>query len=170
MLSSIQLSNSQASAPGLFAAPGPPSVSSPPSLPMRGAERRETRGRARPSERPTSRPTRLIEACPLRLRSGEAPLGAPRAAISVPVGRASGRATGRLAAFLLGRLPPPFAARRVQPLKADPHSGAGRLAGASREWGYKPRPRAPPPAPPSVCLRKTPLGGWDDRTISRSWE
>ena len=41
----------------------------------------------------------------------------------------------------------------------------GRSPGAAREQGYKSRPQGPHPAPPSVCLRKTPLGGQDEHRI-----
>jgi hypothetical protein len=55
---------------------------------------------------------------------------------------------------------------RVQPLKAAPLSGGGRVPATSRVRGYEPRPRAPHPAPSSARLRKTPLVEQDKRTIS----
>src|SRR5665647_99868 len=56
-----------------------------PSLPKRGERSAEKRGGVRSllSGRRAARHS-LFEACPLRLRDGEAPLGAPQAAISVP--------------------------------------------------------------------------------------
>ncbi len=54
------------------------------------------------------------------------------------------------------------AARRrpsVQPLKAAGHNAGGRLAGASRVRGYKPRPRAPPPPHVRQCPAERPSRG-----------
>jgi hypothetical protein len=55
----------------------------------------------------------------------------------------AGRRGRAHSAPLIRRASARLRSRRVQPLKADPPSGAGRLAGASRERGYEPRPRAP---------------------------
>ncbi len=63
-----------------------------------------------------------------------------------PRGRASGRRQGHNGAPVwqaFARLRP----HRVQPLKAEPRSGPGRLPEASRVRGYEPRPQAPHPAP-----------------------
>jgi hypothetical protein len=61
------------------------------------------------------------------------------------------------------------AARRrpsVQPLKAAGHNAGGRLAGASRVRGYKPRPRAPPPPHVRQCPAERPSRGvTGDRNI-----
>ena len=56
---------------------------------------------------------------------------------------------------------PPSFRTIVQPLRADPPSGAGRLAGASRAQGYEPCPRAPPPPRiPEASCRNAPRVGW----------
>ena len=106
------------------------------------------------------------EACPLRLRSRR---GASRRSTGgdlCPRGR-SFRAGAGASWPPISR--PAFASlctRRVQPLKADPRSGTGRLPGASRGRGYEPRTQAPRPAPSSLRLRKTPLDERDKRTNS----
>ena len=57
-----------------------------------------------------------------------------------------------------GRLPPPVAPAHVQPLKADPPSGAGRLAGASREWITNPPAGAASTEPHFRGSRSEPRG------------
>ena len=77
------------------------------------------------------------------LCEGRSPSGAPRVAISVPGAVASGRGRGPPGPPIrqaFARLRP----RRVQPFKAVPRSGDGRLPEASRVRGYEPRPQAPP--------------------------
>ena len=126
-------------------------VSSLPPNKRGGAERRETQGFARPLERPARPPDTLGEACPLRVRSGEAPLGAPLAAISDPgsalpgprpvcprVFKRAGSTPERAlrAARRLGR---PCPASSSQRGRNAPRSGPG----TSRVRGYEPRPQAP---------------------------
>ena len=100
-------------------------------------------------------------------KAGAPPSDAPPVAFLVPVGRASGRATGRLAALPgTGRLPPPLLTRRVQPLKAAGRNAGGRLAGASRVRGYEPRPQAPPlPHVQRASAERPSLGGDSPRII-----
>ncbi len=93
---------------------------------------------------------RLLSPCD----RGKAPPGAPLAAFlsSDPFFRAgSDRSLAARSRIRRGfaRLHP----SHVQPLKAAPHSGGGRGPKASRARGYEPRPRAPPPAPPSFASR-----------------
>ena len=76
---------------------------------MRGAERRQTRRCARPPERlaqpPDTLAKRVLSACD----RGEAPPGAPLAAIYVPGAVASGRVRGPPGLPSAGRLSPAFA-------------------------------------------------------------
>jgi len=82
------------------------------------------------------------EACPLRLRGGEAPLGAPLAAISVPGSALPGTR----------HLPVP-----VQPSsRRRGHSAPRSGPEASRVPAYEAGPRAPHPAPSSRRLATTP--------------
>ena len=122
-----------------------------------GVERRETRRLARPPERSEDRPERL-GAFPFPLRSGKDASRRSTCGDFCPRGRSSvaGRKDSLQRSLPDRRGFRPRASRPVQPLKADPRSGAGRLPRASREQGCKPCARAPHPAPPSVCLRKTP--------------
>ena len=82
--------------------------------------------------------------------TGECPRlhGAPAAFFLSPRGRTSGRACGMACQASLRAALAAVVAHRVQPSKADPRSGVGRLAGASRVRGYESRARAPHPAPP----------------------
>jgi len=73
-------------------------------------------------------------------------LGAPLAAICVPGAVLPEVDRMCLRPIRCGRLRHPLSPH-VQPLKADPRSGAGRRPGASRVRGYEPRPQAPHPAP-----------------------
>jgi len=88
------------------------------------------------------------------------PSGAPRGGDFCPRGRASG---GRftIAPSEGPRTTPagfrPPSPAPVQPLKAEPRSGPGRLPAASRVRGYEPRPQAPHPAPRSASVCRTPL-------------
>ena len=104
--------------------------------------------KARGTARQGAHPVRLFtQAC--------GPRGASRravSAISVPGAVTSGRKRSP-------RGPPIGAAsaalrlRRVQPLKAGPRSGAGRLAGASRARGLRSRARGRRPEPHERCNR-----------------
>ena len=122
-----------------------------------GVERRETRRLARPPERSEDRPERL-GAFPFPLRSGKDASRRSTCGDFRPRGRSSvaGRKDSLQRSLPDRRGFRPRASRPVQPLKADPRSGAGRLPRASRELACKANARAPHPAPPSVCLRKTP--------------
>ena len=99
----------------------------------------------------------VCETCPLRLRSRRERLSALRwRRFLVPRGRASG---GRQdvpsgPSVRSGCAAP--SRPRVQPLKADPRSGAGRRPRASRVRGDEPRPQAPHPVPSSLRLRRRP--------------
>src|SRR6185437_9702314 len=64
-------------------------------LPVREAERRETRRLARPPERLAKPPDTLARRAAPACDRGSAPLGAPPAAVSVPRRRASRRRTER---------------------------------------------------------------------------
>jgi hypothetical protein len=76
----------------LWSAPGTPSVPSPHTPPSRGAERRQTRERAKLPERLAKPPETPCEGVSSALAIGhEAPPGAPLAAFCVPLSRASGR-------------------------------------------------------------------------------
>jgi len=104
------------------------------------------------------------------LRRDASPSGAPRCGDFCPRGRASGcRFTAAPSegprATPAGFRPPSPAP--VQPLKAEPRSGPGRLPAASRVRGYEPRPQAPPPCPTfSERLQNAPrLGQGRDRGI-----
>ena len=98
--------------------------------------------------------------------TGCEPAGASRRAIAaflfagpcfrVPV---YGRSVRRPRATPAGFRPPSPAP--VQPLKAEPRSGPGRLPATSRVRGCEPRPQAPHPTPPSRRLMRAPLGGWN---------
>src|SRR6185312_5563429 len=73
----------------------------------------------------------------------EAPPGAPLAAFSVPLGPRFRSATGHDGPYP-ERWPPLLHRPHVQPCSwAAGRNAGGRLAGASRERGYEPRPRAP---------------------------
>ena len=91
---------------------------------------------------------------------GASPSGAPPCGFLVPGAVLPGADPG---AALRPPRPegfrPPSFRTIVQPLRAGPRSGAGRLAGASREWGYKPRPRAPPPPHVKQCPAERPSRG-----------
>lgn len=140
--------------PGVFNRPGArtaPGLSSP-VLPSRLPS--GERGGGAPEGAPT---LRLAAGAPLRARARRLP--ALHLRLFCPRGSASGR----------GRDPqgPPiraaFAAlrpRRVQPLKAAPHSGGGLRPGASRSCGYKPQQRAPPPPHARQCPAERPSRGW----------
>jgi hypothetical protein len=132
----------QASLPVLFKAPGrPPSPSAP----------SKAEGDGAPSGAP------VFLSC--RTPNGECGrLPALHRGFSVPGTVTSGRATEDFSSRAFARFRP----LRVQPFKADPRRGAGRLPEASRVRGYEPRPQAPHPIPSSKRLAKTPLGGPDD--------
>ena len=135
-----------------------------------GVERRETRRLARPPERSEDRPERL-GAFPFPLRSGKDASRRSTCGDFRPRGRSSvaGRKDSLQRSLPDRRGFRPRASRPVQPLKADPRSGAGRLPGASRELACKANARAPHPAPPSVCLRRRPRAERDVRTIVSEW-
>ena len=59
--------------------------------------------------------------------------------------------------------------RPREPSRAGPPSAPGRLAGASRERGYEPRPRAPHPTPLTRRLMRTPSSGWDEGIKSQDY-
>ena len=138
------------SSPVFFAAPGAPSF-----LPRASG--------AFPDPRRESEGTERREAHPFnaRLARREHPwrrVRAPRrsiAAIFVP-GAVLPGADGELFAPLIQAAFAALRQLRVQPSKADPRSGAGRLPEASRERGYEPRPQAPRLAPSSKRLATTP--------------
>jgi hypothetical protein len=93
-------------------------------------------------------------------------LPAPHLRLFCPRNRASGRATRE--AF---GSPDPGGSRRPSspaassPLRAAGHSAGGRLAGASRCQGYKPRQQAPPPPRVRQCPAERPSRGVGLRTI-----
>ena len=122
-----------------------------------GVERRETRRLARPPERSEDRPERL-GAFPFPLRSGKDASRRSTCGDFRPRGRSSvaGRKDSLQRSLPDRRGFRPRASRPVQPLKADPRSGAGRLPRASREQGCKPCARAPHPDPPPKCPATAP--------------
>ena len=114
-----------------------------------------------------SRPTRSARRV-LSVAGGEAPPGAPLGGVLCPR-RPCFRAGHRKSRSDLSIRAAPAALRvpLVQPFKAAPHSGGGRLAGASRARGYEPRPQAPRPTPPSFASRENaPSSGWDEEVYS----
>ena len=112
---------------------------------------------------PTDVPPRPEGSSGRALQAGASPSGTPPRLFSPR--RRSFRAER-------GPLGPPIRAasaalrsRRVQPFWAAPRSGSGRLAGASRLRGYKPRRRAPPPPHVRQCPAERPKRGVVNRNI-----
>ncbi len=138
--------------PYSLAAPGTPSFIL---RPLEGAERRETRGawRTHPG-RLAKPPDTPGEARRLR-GDGGAPLGAPLRRFLSP-GPCFRARTGGLSPSPIRAAFAALHPRRVQPLKAAPHSRGGRRPEASRCRGYEPQQQAPHPAPSSKRLAKTP--------------
>jgi hypothetical protein len=127
--------------------------------------------RKKPGERSAERRTKQSTPGEARraLGEGHTPLGAPprRFWASGPCFRG---ANGGLFAHLIPRLSP-RSSGPVQPSKAEPRSGPGRLPDASRVRGCEPRPRAPhQPAPglpgsgPLKSLRHQDASRWRPRT------
>ena len=138
----IQFSNSQGSAAPVLCGAGTPSSSLFPSAKARGWRARAARHAVR---------CRTLSSKVWRLSARHRGFFCPRGRSFRARTRGGFRLNPIRRAF--ARLRP----RRVQPLKADPRSGAGRLPGASRERGYvRPRPQAPHFAPSPKRLAKTP--------------
>jgi hypothetical protein len=135
--------------------------------PVRGAERRETRERARLPERLAKPPDTPIEACPLPLRSGRGASRRSTRGFSVP-GTALPGADGGLLTLLIQAAFAALHRARTAKSTAAGLSASGRRPRASRVPAYKAGPRAPHPAPSSVCLRKTPLDEQDGKDYSHS--
>jgi len=111
--------------------------------PPRGAERRQTRGFARPPERlakpPETLARRLLPPCDRR----KAPPGAPLAAVSVPLGPRFRSATGHDGPYP-ERWPPLLHRPHVQPCSwAAGRNAGGRLAGGLPSPAYEAGSRAP---------------------------
>jgi len=109
----------------------------------RGAERRQTRGFARPPERlakpPETLARRLLPPCDRR----KAPPGAPLAAFSVPLGPRFRSATGHDGPYP-ERWPPLLHRPHVQPCSwAAGRNAGGRLAGGLPSPAYEAGSRAP---------------------------
>ena len=119
-----------------------------------GAERRETRGFARPPGGGEA----ARHACEARRLRGDGGCASRRstAAFLSPAPCFRARLAERSSRPLAGQLPPPLASRLVQPFKAAPRSWGGRLPEASRRRGYEPRPQAPHPPRPRLRLMRTP--------------
>ncbi len=142
--------------PCCFGRRGGALFSFPPGSLSRGAERRKTRGLARPSGRLAKPPGTLARHAPFALRSAKGRLSA------LHLRRFPSGAGTALSGPGLGRLPDWEKAPNrlsVSELLAGVLSNPGRSPGAARARGYEPRPQAPHPIPPSRRLMKTPLGG-----------
>jgi len=135
----------------LWSAPGRPSSQLQISAPRtRGAERRETRERAKLPERPARPPETPCEGVSFLLAIGERRLPALHMRrLENPLGRASGKRRGpcsspRSGAVAAAPSSPPRAAHRSVELRAAGRNAGGRLARASRVRRVRTlRPRAP---------------------------
>src|SRR4051812_44214761 len=117
------------------------------------------KGRERNAERRAVNKPRRISRIAGRQRHTATPLGAPRRRLLRPWGRTSGTGASKLA--IQAGFRPPFTCP-VQPLKAEPRSGPGRLPKAPRvrRGTSPPRPQAPHPGPRYEASQATPLP-WD---------
>ena len=114
-------------------------------------------------------PFRLTATAGRAFKAGASPSDAPPAAFLSPGPCFRVRDGGLFALFIRAA----FAALRphlVQPFKADPHSRAGRLPGASRCRGYKPRQQAPPPPHVRQCPAERPSHGVDSPIDRNKWD
>jgi hypothetical protein len=116
-------------------------------------------GRERNAERRVVNTPRRISRIAGKQRHTATPLGAPPRRLIRPWDRASGTGASELA--IQAGFRPPFTCP-VQPLKAEPHNGPGRLPKAPRvrRETSPPRPQAPHPFPRYEASQVTPLP-WD---------
>ena len=127
----------------LWPAPGTPQSEVQFFAPRGGAERRQTRGFARPPERLAKPPETLARRLLIPCDRDEAPPGAPLAAVSVPLGPRFRSATGHDGPYP-ERWPPLLHRPHVQPCSwAAGRNAGGRLAGGLPSPAYEAGSRAP---------------------------